>query len=73
MLSYIISLPQVLYFAFIGFAKELKKDEKGLSGVVVAILLILVAVLAILLIWGFLGDWLEELWMRITNQGSSIS
>ena len=45
---------------------ELKRDERGLSGVVVAILLILVAVLAVVLIWTFLGDYLQEVFDRIT-------
>ncbi|MCL2663181.1 MAG: hypothetical protein FWE83_07605 [Oscillospiraceae bacterium] len=51
----------------------LKNDERGLSGVVVAILLILVAVLAIVLIWGFLSGWLQELWEQITSGASTIS
>lgn len=45
---------------------ELKSDERGLSGVVVAILLILVAVLAVVLIWQFLGDYLQDVFDRIT-------
>jgi len=49
-----------------------KSDERGLSGVVVAILLILVAVLAIVLIWGLLGGWLQELWERITGTAGGI-
>jgi len=52
---------------------ELKNDERGLSGVVVAILLILVAVLAIVLIWGFLSGWLQELWDQITSRAGGIS
>lgn len=48
-------------------------DERGLSGVVVAILLILVAVLAIVLIWGFLSGWLAELWEQITGRAGGIS
>ena len=55
------------------FASSLKNDERGLSGVVVAILLILVAVLAIVLIWGFLSGWLQELWEQITGRASGIS
>lgn len=43
----------------------IKKDEQGLSGVVVAVLLILVAVLAVLIIWGSLSGYLEELWDQI--------
>ena len=55
------------------FIQELKNDERGLSGVVVAILLILVAVLAIVLIWGFLSGWLQELWEQITGRAGGIS
>ena len=73
MLGIIRSLPVMLYFTFKGFFKDLKKDERGLSGVVVAILLILIAVLAILLIWTFLGEWLEALWTRIQSQGDTIT
>ena len=51
----------------------IKNDERGLSGVVVAILLILVAVLAIVLIWGFLSGWLQELWEQITSGAGAIS
>lgn len=46
---------------------ELKSDERGLSGVVVAILLILVAVLAVVMIWQFLGGYLSEVFGRITD------
>jgi len=52
--------------------RRLKEDERGLSGVVVAILLILVAVLAIVLIWGFMSGWLRELWNQITDQADLI-
>ena len=45
--------------------EELKSDERGLSGVVVAILLILVAVLAVVMIWKFLGDYLKGVFTRI--------
>jgi len=51
----------------------IKNDERGLSGVVVAILLILVAVLAIVLIWGFLSGWLADLWAQITGRAGEIS
>jgi len=55
------------------FIQQLKTDDRGLSGVVVAILLILVAVLAIVLIWGFLSGWLQELWTQITGRAGGIS
>ena len=56
-----------------GFLHRFKNDERGLSGVVVAILLILVAVLAIVMIWGFLSGWLAELWDQITGQVDGIA
>ena len=55
------------------FVQELKSDERGLSGVVVAVLLILVAVLAIVMLWGSLSEWLGELWDKITGAGGGIS
>ena len=67
------TLPVAAYIAIAGLARRLRKDERGLSGVVVAILLILVAVLAIVLIWGFLSGWLRELWDQITGQAETIA
>ena len=69
----ISALPLAAYLAVSGFFRELKRDERGLSGVVVAILLILIAVLAIVLIWGFLSGWLKDLWDQITGEAKSIS
>lgn len=51
---------------------ELKRDERGLSGVVVAILLILVAVLAVVMIWSFLSGYLDGIFDRITNADADI-
>lgn len=74
MLDKINAFAIAVYFSIAGFVdnakaktKELLNDERGLSGVVVAILLILVAVLAVVMIWGFLSGYLEELWGRITG------
>jgi len=72
MFEKIRSFPLIAYVAITGFVRDLKKDEKGLSGVVVAILLILIAVLAIVLIWGFLSGWLKDLWDRITGSAETI-
>lgn len=52
--------------------RSLKEDERGLSGVVVAVLLILVAVLAIVFLWSSLSAWLEKLWDKITGAGNGI-
>jgi len=69
----IINFPRIVYQKIINFTCTLKKDVRGLSGVVVAILLILVAVLAIVLIWGFLSGWLADLWAQITGRAGGIS
>ena len=73
MLGKISGLPLAFYLAMAEAARSLKKDERGLSGVVVAILLILIAVLAIVLIWGFLSGWLRDLWDQITGQADTIA
>lgn len=67
MLSKINAFCVAAYISAVSFVTDLKKDERGLSGVVVAVLLILVAVLAISMIWGLLSGWLQELWEKITN------
>ena len=69
----ISKIPRQAYQAISKAVINFKKDERGLSGVVVAILLILVAVLAIVLIWGFLSGWLAELWDQITGSAGGIS
>jgi Flp pilus assembly pilin Flp len=73
MLRKISTFPLAAYLAVAGALRALNEDERGLSGVVVAILLILVAVLAIILIWGFLSGWLQDLWEQITRQADTIS
>ena len=72
MLKRITSIPPAICIALARFFRGIKEDERGLSGVVVAILLILIAVLAIVLIWVFLGGWLQELWERIVGEAGSI-
>jgi len=73
MLRNISEYLSVAYLTVTGKVRDFRKDERGLSGVVVAILLILIAVLAIVLIWGFLSGWLAELWERITGQTEGLS
>ena len=69
----ISEIPRTVYFTVADSTRTLINDERGLSGVVVAILLILVAVLAIVLIWGFLSGWLEDLWEQITGRANEIA
>lgn len=51
--------------------RNLKEDERGLSGIVVAVLLILIAVLAAVMLWGSLSGWLGDMWDRVTGAASS--
>ena len=68
----ISDFPLMAYLAVTGFFKGLKNDERGLSGVVVTVLLILVAVLAVILVWTFLGNFIRTLWTRITGSANNI-
>ena len=68
MLEKISMIPLIVKFAIVNFFQGLKNDERGLSGVVVAVLLILIAVLAIAIIWAALSGWLTELWDRIKSE-----
>ena len=73
MVQIVSAFPIMMYLAITRLAKDIRKDERGLSGVVVAILLILIAVLAIVMIWGFLSGWLVELWDRIIGSTADLS
>lgn len=53
--------------------EDLKRDERGLSGIVVAVLLILVAVLAVVMLLGLLKDYITDIWEKITGQSSGLS
>ena len=68
MLEKIKMLPLMAYLAVHNFVEDLKNDEKGSSPVVDTVLLILVAVLAVVLVWGFLQGWLQELIERIKRE-----
>jgi len=69
----ISEFPLKAYLAFTGFVRDFRNDERGLSGVVVAVLLILVAVLAVLLVWGMLSGWLRTFWENITGEATKIT
>lgn len=49
---------------------ELSEDNRGLSDVVVAVMLILVGVLAAGLMWTFLGDYISNMWGQITDKSA---
>jgi len=52
---------------------KLKTDERGLSGVVVAVLLIVISVLAVLVLWAAMNNLLENWWEKITGETGSGS
>ena len=52
--------------------RSFMQDERGLSGVVVAVLLILVAVLAVVLLWDYLDKWIEEMWTKISGKADGL-
>jgi len=68
----ILLIPMRAYLSFVGFVDDLKNDERGISELVVIVILILVAVLAIILFWDLLKVWLLELWGRITGEVETI-
>lgn len=47
--------------------RNLCDDERGLSGVVVAVMLILVAILASAVLWDTLKNWITETWNNVIN------
>ena len=52
------------------FVEDFINDECGLSGVVVAVLLVVISVIAVVGIWSALNGQLETWWNNVT--GSSI-
>ena len=72
MLQKIRNLPLLAYVAINGFVHDFRKDQRGLSGVVVSVLLILVSVLSVVLIWGFLDGWIQDLWEIIIGNAEEI-
>lgn len=61
------------YLGVTGFFRDLKEDQRGISGIVVAVLLILVAVLAVVLLWGNLQTWIGDMWTNITGKANTIN
>ena len=67
MMKKLNKLSMAAYVRGAAFVQNLKRDERGLSGVVVAVLLILVGVLAAVLLWDQLSKYMAVLWNRITE------
>lgn len=60
------------YVRVSSFLRKLKEDERGVDGIVIAVLLILVAVMLIVMFNKSLQDFLGGLWDRITGGGDTI-
>ena len=73
MLNKLNQLSVAAYVKTSAFFRGLKSDERGLSGVVVAVLLILVAVLAVVMLWGLLKGYITDLWGIITGKSSGLN
>lgn len=73
MLEKIRDLQIKAYIAMTCFVQDLKSDERGMSGVVEAVLLILIAVLAVVFLWGKLGPWISGMWKKIQGSGDTIN
>lgn len=52
--------------------REFKDDERGISGIVVAILLILIAVALIAIFWENLSEWFDGIWGKITGKAEGV-
>lgn len=55
------------------FVEDFKNDESGLSGVVVAVLLILVGILAIVLVWGLMKGQLSTWWQNLVSESDKLT
>lgn len=51
---------------------SLKQDERGVSPLVITVLIILVGVLLVAIFWKYIQEWFEDIWTRITQQTDSI-
>ena len=73
MMKKLNTLAVAAYVRGASFIRSLKRDERGLSGIVVAVLLILVSVLAIVLLWDLLEEWITNLWDTITGTADELA
>lgn len=75
MLTYLNHMSVAAYATVVSFftclSTDLKEDERGLSGIVVAVLLILISVLAVVMLWGSLKGWLSDMWGKITGSAGT--
>ncbi|MBE5909898.1 MAG: hypothetical protein E7276_01930 [Pseudobutyrivibrio sp.] len=52
--------------------KAFKEDNRGVSGIVAAVILVLIAVLLAALFWGKLQEWFNSTWGNVTETTNEI-
>lgn len=52
--------------------KEFAADNRGVSGIVAAVILVLIALLLAALFWGKLQEWFNTTWGNVTNTTNEI-
>ena len=55
------------------FAQEFKEDNRGVSGIVVAVVLVLIAVLFAALFWNKLQEWFNQIWGNVVDTTNEIN
>ena len=65
MFQKVMSFPLYAWAAIIGFAQGMKRDERGVSEVVVSALLVLIGILAVTAFWNPFRAFIAGLWTRI--------
>lgn len=61
-----------IYCAVSSFVQELKDDERGISGAVVAVLLVVVAIAAVAIIWTWMSGFLQPTLESMNGEASKI-
>lgn len=53
--------------------REFNSDERGISGIIIAVLLILVAVVLVAVFWDYISTWFGNIWDIIVDTDPDIS
>ena len=72
MMDYFNGLWVVISLSIRGFVEDLKDDERGVAGIVAAVILVLIAVLLAALFWGKIQEFFNSTWERITQGTDQI-
>ncbi|MBQ5320067.1 MAG: hypothetical protein J6K17_13330 [Oscillospiraceae bacterium] len=53
--------------------KSFTEDERGVDGIIIAVLLLLVAVVLVAVFWEYISEWFGNLWDSIFNSAPDVS